>query len=165
MRASQSSLARAFFSPWVFNVSACVDGLRAMRDLLLVVALVAWLLVELLWPQLTSVKADTRDPYILILDPSGAGPVHEFDHSPMSNFFGVRHATSDAPADGNPINALADFAAGARTSAFSAFGHTPRTIGQRTGESSGGQPPPSIASSHRDRPGRRADSGTSTIRH
>jgi hypothetical protein len=103
-----------------------------MRDLLLVVVLVAWLLVELLWPQLTSVKADTRDPYILILDASGAGPVHEFDNSPRSNFFGVRHTTSDGLAEGSSLNVQADSAAHARTAAFSVFGHTPRpTVGGR----------------------------------
>ena len=136
-----------------------------MRDLLLVVALVAGLLVELLWPQLTSVKADTRDPYELILDASGAGPVHEFDNSPMSNFFRVRHATSDGLAEGSSLNALAGSAAHARTAAFSVFGQTPRTNGQQRGGSVDGQSPASFASSHRDRPGRRADSGTSMIHH
>lgn len=136
-----------------------------MRDWLLVVALVALLLVELLSSRSTSVEAKTREPDELIAAAMGGSTVREPASSPISAFFQARGASSDVVADRSALNAVAEFAARARTYAISSFAQPYPTRGQEASDSLGGQPSAGFASSHRDRPGRRADSATSMIHH
>lgn len=165
IRAGQSSTARVFSSPWTRGVSACVHWLLVMRDLFLVVALVLCLLVELVWPQVTSVKATTHGPYDLILDASGGNLAHESPSSPISGFFPIRNSTNDVLAGGSLLTTPTESATHVGTSAFSIFSETPRTDGEQTGGPLGGQRSAPSASNHRDRPDRPADSATSMIHH
>ncbi len=140
-----------------------------MRDWLLVVALVValvtWVVVELLSPQLGSVPADLSESEELITEALGGSTGHESSDSPLFAFFQGRSGPSGTVADSSSLKSVADFAAHARGYASHSFGLASQMQVLETSGSGGGQPPATLASSHRDRPGRRADSATSMIHH
>ncbi len=146
------------------DARAGVGGLRAMRDLLLVAVLLACVLVELLWPQVTSVRADTRDSDELMLEALDGGSIHGTSGPSLGDFFGIRPTAGDALEDGSSLNALAGLATYARSHAFSGFDPAPRAKSQRTDDSLAAQPSSPVPN-RQGRLDRRADSATSTIHH
>jgi len=140
-----------------------------MRDWLLVVglliALVTWIAVELLPPQLGSVPTDLSESEELITETLGGSTGHESSDSHLLAFFQGRSGPSGAVADSSSLKSVAEFAAHARAYARHSFGLASHMQVLETSGSRGGQPSATLASSHRDRPGRRADSATSTIHH
>lgn len=129
----------------------------------LVVALVTWVVVELLSPQLGSVPADLSESDELLTEALGGSTVHDSSSPSISDFFQVRGASSDAAADGSSLNAVAECAAHARAYAISRFDQPSRTRAQETSKSPGGQRSAAVTASHRGRPGQRVDSATSMI--
>lgn len=138
-----------------------------MRDWLLVVALVmalvTWIVVELLPLQLGSVPADLSKPDELLTDALGGSTLHESSDSHPFDFFQAHGGPSDAVADSSSLGSVAEFAAHARAYAVSSLGLASHTHVQEASGAQGRQSSATLASSHRDRLSQRADSATSMI--
>jgi hypothetical protein len=137
-----------------------VGGLRAMRNWFLVMALVALLLVEVLWPQSPSVKADSRYPNDVILDAMGGEPVAERS---ISRFLLGQDGEIEETADGGHLNALIDAATHSRTYASSIFGYAQGLDGNLAGALQRGEAFASSNSNRQARQEKHADSGRGKI--
>lgn len=133
-----------------------------MRNWFLVVALVAWLLVEVLWPQLPSVKAGSSYPNDVILDAIGGGPAT--DRS-ISGFLLGQDGGIEETAAGGHLNALIDASTHSRTYASSIFGYALGINGNLAGAFQRGEAFASSDASRQAKRDKHADSAPSKTRH
>lgn len=103
-----------------------------MRDLLLIVGLVALLLVESLGSVLKTDRADTRDPDATMLEEFAGIGTHESASSPVSDLFSLLRRPSDVLTGMSSPDEPGPPATSGRTSVVNVIDQTPRTIGQQT---------------------------------
>lgn len=138
-----------------------MDRVCAVRNWLVVVALALGLVVELVWPQVPSVRVDPLDPEHVILDAMGGNPgLTTLAGAPASELFREAH---DEERAGGHLNALIDAATHSRTYASSIFGYALGLDGHQTGRLTHAEAFESAGASRQDKRDRHADSEPSKI--
>ena len=142
-----------------------VGGLCAMRNWFFVMALVALLLVEVMWPQLPSVKVDSSYPNDVILDAMGGDALSKPADSYISGFLLGQDGGIEEAADGGHLNALIDGATHSRTYASSIFGYALGMDGNLAGALQRGEAFASSKASRQGKQDKHADSAPSKTYH